>query len=122
MEISRKRTGSGQGSGDDLPALDGDFLARCTFGDEALKGEIIALFRKQLAQARDQIASASTASDWRFVMHTLKGAALAVGAVQFAALAQEWEKAVFPSEGQRQLILNDFDLAKAAFLMAAKLA
>lgn len=108
------------GSADDAPALDVVLLSRITFGDEALKGEVIALFRKQLTQAREQIAAAATASDWRFVMHTLKGAAAAVGALQFAALAQEWEKAVFPSEGQRQLILNDFDLAKTAFLTAAK--
>lgn len=108
------------GSAEDTPALDAVFLSHSTFGDDALKGEIIALFRKQVTQAREQIAVAATASDWRFVMHTLKGAASAVGALQFAALAQEWEKAVFPSEGQRQLILNEFDLAKSAFLTAAK--
>jgi hypothetical protein len=53
-------------------------------------------------------------------MHTLKGASTAVGAMQFAFLADEWERTVFPSDGQRQVILNDFDLAKAAFLTAAQ--
>lgn len=120
VEYSSPKSGAAHRAVEDVVPLDVAFLVHSTFGDDALKGEIVALYRKQLAQAREMIASAATASDWRFVMHTLKGASSAVGAMQFAFLADEWERIVFPSEGQRQHILNDFDLAKAAFLTAAQ--
>jgi hypothetical protein len=120
VEYSSPKCGLAHRAAEDIVPLDAAFLVHSTFGDDALKGEIVALYRKQLTQAREMIASAITASDWRFVMHTLKGASTAVGAMQFAYLADEWERTVFPSEGQRQVILNDFDLAKAAFLTAAQ--
>jgi hypothetical protein len=120
VEYSSPKNGLAHRAAEDVVPLDAAFLVHSTFGDDTLKGEILALYQKQLAQARELIATAATASDWRFVMHTLKGASSAIGALQFAFLADEWERTVFPSEGQRELILNDFDLAKAAFLIATQ--
>jgi HPt (histidine-containing phosphotransfer) domain-containing protein len=99
----------------DLIPLDAGLLSQSTFGDAELRSEIIALFQKQLVLARAQISGAATASEWRFVMHTLKGAAAAVGALQFVWLAQHWEMSVFPTESERSSVLSDFDHAESAF-------
>lgn len=112
---------SGQAYRDEVVPFDAAYLTHSTFGDDTLKAEILSLYQKQLTHAREQIATAVTATDWRFVMHTLRGASAAVGAMQFAVLANEWERIVFPSEGQRENTLNDFDLARAAFLTAAQI-
>jgi hypothetical protein len=106
---------------EEVVPFDAVHLAHSTFGDDSLKAEILSLYQKQLSHAREQIAAAVTATDWRFVMHTLRGASAAVGALQFANLADEWERIVFPSEGQRDNILSDFDLARTAFLTAAQI-
>jgi hypothetical protein len=121
VEYSNPKSGPTYRATEEVVPFDAAFLAHSTFGDDALKAEILSLYKKQLIQARDQIATAVTATDWRFVMHTLRGVSASVGALQFAFLADEWERIVFPSEGQRVNILNDFDLAKRAFLVAAQI-
>jgi HPt (histidine-containing phosphotransfer) domain-containing protein len=120
VEHSSAIRAQAQGVIDDLIPLDAGLLSQSTFGDDELRGEIISLFQKQLGLARAQIAGAATASDWRFVMHTLKGASAAVGALQFAWLAQHWEMSVFPTESERTTVLSDFDRAESAFARAVE--
>jgi hypothetical protein len=121
VENSNPKSGPAYRVTEDVVPFDAAYLTRSTFGDDTLKAEILSLYKKQLTHAREQIVTAVTATDWRFVMHTLRGASAAVGARQFAFLADEWERIVFPSEGQRGNILNDFDLALTAFLTAAQI-
>jgi hypothetical protein len=121
VENSNPKSGPSYRVTEDIVPFDAAALRHSTFGDDTLKAEILSLYQKQLTQAREQIATAVTATDWRFVMHTLRGASAAVGALQFALLADQWERIVFPSEGQRGNILSDFDLAKTAFLTACQI-
>jgi HPt (histidine-containing phosphotransfer) domain-containing protein len=110
----------------DLPmgstlALDAQHLSETTFGDHDLRREIIVLFQRQLESARAQLATACHESDWRFVNHTLKGAASAIGAIQFAEYAGAWELHGLPDESERAAILAEFDLAADAFKRAIAL-
>ncbi len=62
-------------------------LAHHTMDDLALANEIMKLFLEQLTQLET--------ADWpgldlTFQMHTLRGAAAAVGAIQLQYLAEEW--------------------------------
>jgi HPt (histidine-containing phosphotransfer) domain-containing protein len=102
-------------------ALDVKHLDQSTFGDAALRSEIIKLFTMQLEQSRARIVEAASAQDWRFVMHTLKGAAAAVGAVEVAKLANNWEANGFPpDQSAKHLVLMRYDLAQMAFVAAAQ--
>lgn len=104
-----------------LVALDVQQLNRNTFGDVALRAEIIKLFSMQLEQSRLRIAEAQTPTDWRFVTHTLKGAAAAVGALDIARLAANWEKTGLPATPHAKAeLLAAYDKAQAAFLSAAQ--
>lgn len=102
-------------------ALDLPHLNSSTFGDAQLRDEILRLFMAQLQQSRGRLLDAVSAEDWRFVTHTLKGAAAAVGASQFHALAQSWEACGGPPcEDDRAAMLAEFDRAEDAFRFAAK--
>jgi HPt (histidine-containing phosphotransfer) domain-containing protein len=100
-------------------ALDVQQLNRSTFGDRGLRAEIVRLFTVQLVQTRARVVDAENAQDWRFVMHTLKGAASAVGALELAYLAAQWESQGLPADfGDREKILSQFDRAQFAFAQA----
>jgi hypothetical protein len=71
-------------------ALDVAFLNQNTFGDVALRTEIIGLFRAQLNAVRTQLLLPVDVNGWNYLTHTLKGAAAAVGAQKFAVLADAW--------------------------------
>jgi len=69
------------------PVFDRAVLAHHTMDDLALANEIMKLFLEQLTQLET--------ADWRgldltFQMHTLRGAAAAVGATQLRYIADEW--------------------------------
>lgn len=63
-------------------------LLRHTMDDAALATEVLALFEAQLK--RLEILNWSKL-DLAFEMHTLRGAAAAVGALQLQGLAQHWQ-------------------------------
>ena len=100
----------------DCIPLDFEQLAENTFGDVALRLEILKLFADQLAISRSSFEGQFSGHEWRFATHTLKGAASAVGACQFAHLAHDWEKQGPPTDQlEADKLLFAFDLAVVAF-------
>ncbi len=72
----------------ELLAFDRAVLMHHTMDDPGLAIEVLALFEAQLLRL-ERLDWAQC--DLRFEMHTLKGAASAVGALQLEALAEQWE-------------------------------
>ena len=66
-----------------LPALNSQQFIVSTMGERSLQLEVIALFQAQLAT----VANRDLKSDVKFMAHTLRGAALALGADEIAAIA-----------------------------------
>jgi HPt (histidine-containing phosphotransfer) domain-containing protein len=85
----------------DCISLDFAFLNENTFGDKVLRDEIISLFRAQLQTVDEALRGPLDQKDWRYITHTLKGAASAVGARQIAALAAKWEQEPVPATPRR---------------------
>jgi HPt (histidine-containing phosphotransfer) domain-containing protein len=97
-------------------ALDVAFLNRNTFGDVALRREILGLFSAQANAAVTSLSLPMDAKAWAFLTHTLKGAASAVGAQQVAQLAEQWDRTPLPaSESARQAVRQELSDAMAAF-------
>ncbi|MBL8790191.1 MAG: Hpt domain-containing protein [Rhizobiales bacterium] len=91
-------------------------FVRQTFGDPDLQQEIIHLFLAQINDARLAFSAPMTTTAWRFLTHTLKGAAASVGANRIAQLASQWELAGSPQDSQgRRLIVEQFNAETAAF-------
>lgn len=91
--ISTKSSDSGSGS--NFPAaasLDRALLSENTMGEPSLQREVIGLFGAQLRQVAEQLVGIDDPRDWRFLSHTLRGAAAAVGAVEICEIAKRWEK------------------------------
>lgn len=116
-----KSVGRAETSPKGCKVLDVDQLSRNTFGDAALRREILGLFLGQLAATRQQLAQQPAGVPWGFMAHTLKGASAAVGAEALHALAEGWEKAGAPANPddltQRQAA---FEAEVAAFQAASK--
>jgi HPt (histidine-containing phosphotransfer) domain-containing protein len=69
-------------------------LARYTGGDEALNAEVLQLFVGQSAELMGQLQSVLEMRDaktWRYITHSLKGAARGIGAFALAEVAAEAE-------------------------------
>jgi HPt (histidine-containing phosphotransfer) domain-containing protein len=81
-----------------LACFDREHFNNQTFGDPGLQREIIGLFLKQLDDAAASLSEPMTVAAWRYLAHTLKGAAAAVGAVSLAKLAAAWELEGVPRE------------------------
>jgi HPt (histidine-containing phosphotransfer) domain-containing protein len=93
---------------------------RQTFGDRGLQVEIIQLFIAQVEDSRKALAAPMTTTAWRFMTHTLKGAASAVGAMRIAKLAGGWELAGSPQDASgRAAIAAQFEAETTAFAAAA---
>lgn len=75
-----------------------------TFGDDGLQRELIGLFLAQAEEAVHTMAAPVSATAWRFLTHTLKGAALAIGAARIAARADAWERAPAPDANRRNAL------------------
>jgi HPt (histidine-containing phosphotransfer) domain-containing protein len=102
-------------------ALNEDHLHRSTFGDAALRLEILGLFRSHLSAFRNSLLLPADAANWRYMTHSLKGAAAAIGAEELAALATNWEAQPAPETNDgRQAALQTFDEALAAFNSAVR--
>jgi len=79
------------------PVFDRALLAHHTMDDLALADEIMKLFLAQLTQ----LETADWPSlDLTFQMHTLQGAAAAVGAIQLQHLAEGWRDWGIQLEGE----------------------
>lgn len=101
--------------------FDEDHFVRQTFGDRGLQQEIIALFIAQVADSRKALAAPMTAMAWRFMTHTLKGAAGAVGAMRLAELAGGWELAGLPQDAtRREAVVALFEAETKAFSTASR--
>jgi HPt (histidine-containing phosphotransfer) domain-containing protein len=91
-------------------------FVRQTFGDPALQKEIAGLFLAQVNDAKQAFATPMTNAAWRFLTHTLKGAAASVGANRIAQLAAQWELAGSPQDPDtRKQIVDQFLAESAAF-------
>ncbi len=102
--------------------FDEDHFVRQTFGDHGLQVEIIQLFIAQVEDSRKALAAPMTTTAWRFMTHTLKGAAGAVGALRLADLAGGWELAGSPQDAAtREAIVAQFEAETAAFTAAVRL-
>jgi HPt (histidine-containing phosphotransfer) domain-containing protein len=78
----------------DLPLLDLAHLHGQTFGDRALECEVLALFEQQCLRLLPLIVAGENPTERADAVHTLKGAARAVGAWRVAALAETLETAL----------------------------
>jgi HPt (histidine-containing phosphotransfer) domain-containing protein len=79
-----------------LTAIDREHLRRQTMDDEALALELMGLFLTQSAKLLDIIAMEAVAGRRRDAAHTLKGAAVAIGAFAVARQAEAVETATAP--------------------------
>jgi HPt (histidine-containing phosphotransfer) domain-containing protein len=96
MAKSEKKRNPASGPILDMPALDVSYLNNATFDDSQLRTEIVGLFRQQLAALLDQLNIPLDHASWAYLTHTLKGSASAVGALQLAGLAVQWDAAACP--------------------------
>jgi HPt (histidine-containing phosphotransfer) domain-containing protein len=71
--------------------LDLDHLRRSTGDDRDLEVELLSLFKVQARVQGGLISMAKLPSDYRRAVHTLKGAALAIGATAIVKTAAELE-------------------------------
>ena len=79
-----------------------EHLERYTLGDEALERELLELFAVQAQQQLGFLADCNDTETWRVANHTLKGAAVAVGAFAVAQLAENLENLAYNSNVAEQ--------------------
>lgn len=72
-------------------AVDLGHLRRYTMGNRELEREVLGLFAEQAAANLEMLRHTNSPKAWREVSHTLKGAALGIGAWQVAQCCQEVE-------------------------------
>jgi HPt (histidine-containing phosphotransfer) domain-containing protein len=116
MVKSQKLQDETHDSAQNCIALDVTYLNQTTFGDLALRTEILGLFRAQVKAVRTQLLLPVDQKAWVYLTHTLKGAAAAVGAQQLAALADTWGSVVPPKTQTTRLACEaQLSLAMARF-------
>ena len=93
-----------------LPALNTQHFIMSTMGERQLQLEVIALFLNQL----NSVQSQSTAADSTFIAHTLRGAALAIGAEEIAEISELWEEKTISRVVFGQFIQQATERFKAA--------
>lgn len=105
----------------DPAVFDRAHLSQYTGGDLALERELLSLFLGHFAPIRAQLDAASSAQDWKFAAHSLKGSARSIGAPTIAALAETLEAIGYdePDAGRRR-VLDALDAAMAAFASEAE--
>lgn len=87
-------------------------LRRYTLGNTELEREVLDLFAQQAVTTLGQLRAAATHKAWHEAAHTLKGAALAVGAWRVAAAGQQAEAVEFV-EASREAVLPRLEHAVA---------
>lgn len=101
--------------------LDIDHLLAMTGGDIDLAEEVIGIFRQQVDIWARMLDPKAPASQWADAVHTLKGAALSIGAHELAeccGLAETAGRDLPPSPAGAALLLNDVKDEIAATLDA----
>lgn len=78
---------------DSLALLDLDHLRSMTGGDRDLAMEVLDIFRHQAEIWSRMLDPKSEPRQWADAAHTLKGAALGIGAIRLAAKCEKAEKA-----------------------------
>ncbi len=68
-------------------------LGHYTMGDVKLERELLKMFSGQAEELRARLRAADDDAEWKLASHTLKGAAMAVGAFAIAQAAKELEEA-----------------------------
>jgi HPt (histidine-containing phosphotransfer) domain-containing protein len=100
--------------------LDIEYLDRATFGDKPLRTEIVGLFLAQVNGLARNLSLPLDDTSWRFLTHTMKGAAAAVGAKYIANLAAAWEMRFTPTTAEaRAQLAAELTGACLAFEKAA---
>ena len=74
-----------------LPVLDLAFLSEQTFGESALARDVLIMFEQQCAALLPVIAESSAPDQQAVAVHTLKGAAAAIGAMRLADCLARFE-------------------------------
>lgn len=97
-----------------VAALDREYLAHYTMGNEELAAEVVGLFLVQMPSILARLRSATSPADWKFATHTLKGSAQAVGAMRIAQIAAELEKLDITDGEARQPLVAALDAEVAA--------
>ncbi|WP_084399626.1 Hpt domain-containing protein [Henriciella aquimarina] len=90
--------------------LDLDHLLSMTGGDPDLAEEVLDIFRHQVEIWARMLDSRAPAEQWADAAHTLKGAALSIGAAELAESCQKAERAgrdLPPSQAGAALLLNE---------------
>ncbi|WP_108883162.1 Hpt domain-containing protein [Anderseniella sp. Alg231-50] len=90
-------------------------LDQYTLGDHSLQSELLQLFRVQLKDQTQELVSCADAAAWKSAVHTLKGAARSVGAVQVGDVAEAMEQVAFSDEAGRAAVLSRLIAVRADF-------
>lgn len=91
-------------------ALNMEHLNRFTLGDAILTEEVLGLFREQVNMWSRVLDPALPDQAWRDAAHTLKGAALGVGAFALAGACAEAEVAAERGPAARDIALAELRL------------
>jgi HPt (histidine-containing phosphotransfer) domain-containing protein len=120
---SEKRTGKDKEPGERRSWIDLGQLRRQTQDDRALESELLELFRIQARLQLNVISIARKPADYRLAVHSLKGAALAIGAKPIAATATELEAVGFTGDStmRRRLMKTLADQVKATLAEIAEI-
>lgn len=76
----------------DLPLLDVQHLRAMTSGDAHLAAEVIDIFRQQAEIWSRLLTVREPAASWADAAHSIKGAALGIGALRLAQMCERAEK------------------------------
>lgn len=120
-ELSQGRITHGEARSGGASRLDLEHLWRYTLEDKALQAEVLELFRVQARVQLDLISIATLPGDFNLAVHTLKGAALVIGAKAIVAATKELETLPFSTDAARRRRLIQ-RLAEEISLVEAEIA
>lgn len=120
-ELSQGRITHREARSGGASRLDLEHLWRYTLEDKALQTEVLELFRVQARVQLDLISIATLPGDFNLAVHTLKGAALVIGAKAIVGTTKELETLRFSTDAakRRRLIQR---LAEEIALVEAEIA
>jgi HPt (histidine-containing phosphotransfer) domain-containing protein len=97
------------------------FFEHCTMGDKQLMIELIGLFKSQVEKTEIELMDITSDAKWRFLAHTLKGAASAIGAVEIETLASAWENRPAPKRfSEREALRATLEQVAKRFFVKAQ--
>lgn len=77
---------------ENLAVLDRDHLSAMTGGDAALAAEVLEIFKEQTSMWERLLDPKLSAERWADAAHTMKGAALSIGAMRLARACEATER------------------------------